>query len=259
MLSFYLSGVTCSDRSAGVRQAHKVSKVNFGQQALMELLVEGLSVKEEFSADRKYCFFPFSLFESTVEDGQYKNACECRGVSCNAHDEVKRIDFSRKTYDGIVFREHMYLGGGSIDLSCIPQSVESFRLNYQSMEGSIETSHFPQGLRAVQLIDNAFSGRFDIPGLPEELINGYFRKNSLCGPIDLTEIPEKLQILDLSYNAIEQAAVIAGNFPQCLVAVRLKGNHIDSIVDHSRNALKDHRIILDDTKSAIAILAPDNT
>ena len=225
------------------RKAHKVSLVTLDDQARMELLVRGFNNIGLFQEAKPPRSFPFSLRKSSFNVDTFKLACSWPGVFCIAEDQVKRINFSRTVYEGVEIGPKILLSGGSIDLSSMPTTVLSFKLDHQEITGTVDTAALPRGLLSMQLTDNAFHGEFNVSSLPPALVNGHFNVNKLSGPIDLTDIPPNVQLLSLANNAIVQEIVCVGTLSSRLVAVDLKGNSIDRVLDESGEALVDERII----------------
>ena len=243
MLTLCFAVLHAADTSP--RKAHKVSHMNLDDQARMELLVRGFGSTEVFLLQKASTrSFPFARKKPQKDVEDFAKACSWPGVFCTADEVIKRINFSRTMHEGIDIGPSFPFGGGSIDLSCMPLTVVSFKINHQKLAGTIETAFLPRCMQSIQMTENKLIGGFDVASLPPALVNGYFNRNVLTGPIDLTDISPNIQLLNLANNAIEQREVVVGHFSSRLVAVDLKENKVGRVVDENGDEFVDPRVLV---------------
>ena len=193
--------------TADTSRPSKINRINFSQQTLLEMLVDGITDKKLFQI-RKY---PWKAPE-------FKPICSWKGVNCTASQDVESVD-----WNGLNLR-------GTLDIRFLPLTLIALRARENMLQGSLPFEDLPPSIQTLSLQSNEFMGTVNLTVLPEEIRGIYLRANRLCGSIDLTQLPQSLQILSLSDNELSGSLLIH-DLSENIQLMHLQGNLFSGDLD----------------------------
>ncbi|KNH04475.1 leucine-rich repeat protein [Perkinsela sp. CCAP 1560/4] len=196
----------------------RLDYASLSQEALMEMLIEGIENKEKICGDAS----------------EMREVNEWNGVELEM-EKFHTIHWDNYGLEGslhwewtpstlTVFSVCKNKLVSTIDLSILPASVRHLSLNYNRFNGSICLKDLPKEIDSVNLSLNQLIGSLDLRDLPASLKNLLAFSNKFTGGIDLTRLPAELTKLDLSYNALS-GTVELGDLPKGLKYMRIDNNN----------------------------------
>ena len=227
---------------------------NMSDQAIMELFVE----KYPKSFQRRF----------KNKDGEFKDVCKWKGITCNGRRQVThlslgerglpQISASATNIDLHPLPQHLKefhvlsLYGktkniGRLDVSALPENLESFQVMYQTLIGSVDFRRLPTHLWGLYVCDCGLSGSVDLTALPKTMNEFTIKENpytgrlflhclpqslvlfnaeacSFIGDISLSHLPEKLESLSISRNKLS-GSVHLEKLPRAMLELFLSGNN----------------------------------
>ena len=223
--------------TADTTRPAKVSLLNFPQQALLEMLIDGLEPKSLF---QKWCL-PW-------QDPEYKDISEWAGVNCTNTGEVHSIDWMAKKLTGRLslkylpptaesFNVSRNKISGSITIEDLPECLRMLRMQENEISGTINLTALPKKMSALHLSNNLLSGTLDFTQLPASMRTIHLDNNDFTGTIDLQKLPELLIVLSATHNSIRGDLDLRG------VTVRYLGLRSNSITVVHMDANRDFRML----------------
>ena len=174
----------------------RVDLESLPQQALMEMVIEGIANKEKICGD--------------VDEP--KDIEEWKGVTVE-DDEVVDIDWQRRKLEGSLYLEWLpssvrrFLVGsnnltGTLNSASLPTSIKSIYLGYNAFTGPIDLGRLPESMKSLNVHYNQLSGSLKLGSLPGTLTDFDARCNEFSGSVDLTQLPAALSYLNLGDNQL---------------------------------------------------------
>ena len=171
-------------------------------QALMEMLIDG------FDDDTKK--------ENQDSHGMYLDVCEWSCVECDDDERVIQIHTDGGDLSGSldlcyvpqkvkvldISPEDKCELTGSVNLTQLPEGMQSICLNNNELSGEIDLAHLPDGMDGISLEDNQLTGEIDLTHLPDGMRELHLGGNELTGEIDLTHLPKRMKELSLNNNQL---------------------------------------------------------
>ena len=180
----------------------RVDRSLLSDQTLMEILIEGFDddTKEEYQD----------------AEGMFRDVCEWPCVKCGVDGRVVKIDKDTGHLSGSielrfvppkvkVLRITLWTGSklaGTVDLTQLPQGVQTLSLEDNQLTGEIDLTHLPDGMDVLFLYNNQLSGEIDLTQLPERMYYLNLQNNQFTGEIDLTHLPDEIGVLYLQANRL---------------------------------------------------------
>ncbi|KNH04303.1 leucine-rich repeat protein [Perkinsela sp. CCAP 1560/4] len=192
---------------------------SLSQQALMEMLIEGLEAVGKICGSREE--------PKEVEDWEGVDVEDTTG-------DVTKIDWESMGLKGLLDVQWMpatvryfdasvndiigsfnpsdlpasietallYINSltGPIDLRNLLEGIQKFDISHNQLSGSIDLRHLPQSTQKLALNDNSFTGSVCLKNLPNGLEVLNIAQNDLSGSMDLTNLPASLKKLYLHEN-----------------------------------------------------------
>ena len=238
------------------RDTTSLGRVDFHslpQQALMEIMISDLIRPDLF---RKEC-------------GQYHKINRWSGLLLTSDENVKAISWSHYQLKGTIYFEwvpetvekfvvdgnrlrctiNLYLLDrtalktlnvdrnelhGSVDLTHLPQVMESLSLAVNQLTGSIDLTRLPDSLRLLDLRLNQLSGSVNLTKLPKMMNWLNIMNNELEGTIDLSSLPQYMRNMYLNHNAFEGDLRLS-HLPSALHWIDLSENQLQGEVCVEQN------------------------
>ena len=141
-------------------------------QTLMEMLVEGFD-------DRT---------QKTYQDdnGMYLDVCQWWCIKCDADESVIQIRIDSTKASGL------------LALCYVPPKVKALDIRSwgsSKITGSVELSRLPDGMESLYLDYNQLTGSVDLTKVPWKMQMLLLTNNKLTGEIDLTQLPDRTGVL----------------------------------------------------------------
>ena len=202
-------------------------------QARMEMLVAS---RKESSANQDY-FLKF-----TTDEGDYLDACDWPGVTCDDAQNVTGIDWKLKKWvKGAVtldyLPENLQLlnilcrlyetakASGTIATSLLPRVLVGFVVSGQNFFGTLDLSALPPALTTLHALYNKFEGTIDFEHLPPRIRNLGLSGNKLSGTLSLTKLPASLLWLVLDNNEFT-GTIVLDSLPADMGQLHLHANRL---------------------------------
>jgi hypothetical protein len=185
----------------------RLDYASLSQQALMEMLIDGIENKEEICGS---------------QEGS-NDITEWERVEFNDIGEVLKIDWGG-------FHEHRLQG--TINFQWIPSTVCELLLdhNYEGLTGSIDLTSLPLSMNKLDLWINNFTGTINLSHLPENMEELNASYNKLSGSLDLENLPTLFKELDVHGNNFT-GTVNTSNLPIGLELLWLSENQLSGGID----------------------------
>ena len=223
--------------TADTTRPAKISLLNLPQQALLEMLIDGLEPRSLFQKWR----FPW-------QDPEYKDISEWAGVNCTNTGEVHSIDWAAKKLTGGLSLKYLPPTAeclnvsrnkiaGSVAMEGLPECLRILRMQNNELSGTIDLTALPKKLSTLHLSNNYLSGTLDFTQLPASMRTIHLDNNDFTGTIDLQKLPELLVVLSATHNAIRGDLDLRG------VTVRYLGLRSNSITVIHMDANRDIRML----------------
>mmetsp|Transcript_24555 Transcript_24555/g.38293 ORF Transcript_24555/g.38293 Transcript_24555/m.38293 type:complete len:277 (-) Transcript_24555:109-939(-) len=201
---------------------------SMSQQALMEMLIDGITNREEICGSK-----------DAPEDISY-----WRRLVTDSDNNVKWIIFSFRKLSGSVNLqwlpstvEKVYLNEntlyGSLDLTCLPNGLVLFNALINEFCGEVDLAQLPDTLIEIALWKNQLNGTLDLEHLPKALENVYLSINRFFGTVCLTKLPPGLKIISMYRNFLS-GLIDVRNLPKTLTELWLSSNNFEGETDFSR-------------------------
>mmetsp|Transcript_15506 Transcript_15506/g.24242 ORF Transcript_15506/g.24242 Transcript_15506/m.24242 type:complete len:243 (-) Transcript_15506:40-768(-) len=194
-----LSALFAIDPSLG-----KVDRASLPLQALMELLISGITNKDVI----------------------------CRNSESPADiSEWEGVSFDGTGIDSISWSLLEFLElCGSLDLQWLPPTLIDIFVVKQELRGSLDLTDLPRTLVNLEMQENQFSGTICLKHLPQTLRKMNIGNNHLSGSLDLTNLPELMKELHLNNNAFE-GSINLTKLPKTLLSLYLHHNPLEGETD----------------------------
>ena len=177
----------------------RVDLESLPQQALMEMVIEGIANKEKICGD--------------VDEP--KDIEEWKGVTVE-DEEVVVIDWDRCKLEGSLYLEWLpssvrrFLVGsnnltGTLNSASLPTSIKSIYLGYNAFTGPIDLGRLPESMKGLHVQYNQLSGSLKLGSLPGTLTDFDAIGNEFSGSVDLTKLPAALVNLNLHKNQLSES------------------------------------------------------
>ena len=266
-MKFELLFLDAVDHSLG-----RLDYASLSQQALMEMVIEGITNKEKICGDADE---PKDIEEwkgVKIEDGEvvaiYWVSCALKGP---IHLEwlpssVKELSVSENSLAGTLdwalptsMKELDLTANkftGPVDLERLPERMESVDVSYNKFDGSLKLWSLPDTLTEFHAFDNKFSGSVDLTRLPVGLVLLDVEINSLSGSVVLTELPNCLEELTLSNNEFTGCLDLT-RLPSSISSLQLHNNSFSGTVDLSQLPRGLEHLDLSDNALSGEVFIPD--
>ena len=212
----------------------RVDYSSMSDQMLMETLIGGF----DDGTKRKY----------QDKSGMYLDVCKWSGIKCDADQRVTNISVNSEHSSGSL--ELCYVPSkvkelwinppgkseltGSVDLTRLPDGMESLCLTSNQLTGEIDLTRLPEGMVSLALNDNQLTGEVDLTRLPEDMLFLHLSENQLSGSLVIRNLPPWIKILDLQVNLFNAIAVVDS---KSNAVIKLKESGVTSVVDESGEEL----------------------
>ena len=196
-------------------------------QTLMELFVDGFDEETK----KKY----------QDNEGMYLDVCQWPQVECDDGERVIEIGADCRYISGSI--QLCYVPAkvralnlkppwtskltGSVDLTCLPEGMQTLRLNDHQLSGEIDLTQLPVRMCNLELKDNQLTGEIDLTHLPGSLSRLFLTSNQLSGKVDLTHLPYGMVYLHLENNQFAGSLVI--NSLSNGIYINAQGNHFNAV------------------------------
>ncbi|KNH08111.1 leucine-rich repeat protein [Perkinsela sp. CCAP 1560/4] len=190
-MRFALVFLDAADPSLG-----RVDLESLPQQALMEMVIEGITNKEQICGDANE---PKDIEEWEgvgIEDGQVVE------IFWQRFDLKGELHF--EWLPSSVREFHAFKNGltGTLDLASFPTSMKELSLGLNALIGSIILERFPKNMEVFRVFQNQLSGPLKLESLPDTLTDFIAGYNQFTGSVNLTQLPAALSFLDLENNRL---------------------------------------------------------
>ena len=201
-------------------------------QILMEMLFEGFD-----DETKEQC---------QDEHGMYLDVCEWGIIKCDDNDRV--IDISMCSDDVSGSLELCYVPPkvkalnirpmtlcrsqltGSVDLTGLPDGMESLCLSSSWLMGEIDLAHLPDGMKSLTLHNNQLTGGVDLAHLPDGMKSLTLPSNQFTGGVDLTHLPDEVGFLSLQNNRFT-GEINLTRLPARMYDLNLRNNRFTGEID----------------------------
>ncbi|KNH05182.1 leucine-rich repeat protein [Perkinsela sp. CCAP 1560/4] len=176
-----------------------LGRVDYGslsQQTLMEMVIEGITNKEEICGDVDD---PTDIDEwkgVTIEDG-----------------EVVEIVWS------------LFYLTGSLCLEWLPSFVRKFVVAFNQLAGTLDLTSLPMSMKKLDLGGNAFTGPISLETLPEQMERFYVGNNALSGSLRLESLPDTLTHF-IAFSNQFSGSVDLTRLPAVLTYLHISNNQL---------------------------------
>ena len=175
----------------------RVDLESLPQQALMEMVIEGIENKEKICGDADE---PNEIKEwegVTIEDG-----------------EVVEIDWEQLYLEGSLHLEWLPISvrkfsvgrnrkiTGTLDCASLPTSMKMLDIQCNYITGPICLDRLPESMEYLSVFHNQLSGSLKLESLPDTLKDLSADGNEFTGSVDLTQLPAAMLYLDLRSNRL---------------------------------------------------------
>ena len=191
-MAFELVFLDAVDPSLG-----RLDYASLSQQALMEMVIEGIANKEKICGDADE---PKDIEEwkgVSIEDGQVVEigwrVCKLEG---SFHFEWLPISVRKFS----VGRNHKITG--TLDCASLPTSMKMLDIECNYITGLIHLESLPEGMENIDISENELSGSLKLESLPVSLTHFAAYDNEFTGSIDFTQLPAGMLYLDLRSNRL---------------------------------------------------------
>ena len=206
----------------------RVDRASLPQQALMEMLIEGITNKEEICGDADE---PTDIEEwkgVTIEDGQVVEiAWHLFLLEGSFHLEWLPISVRK-----FLVRWN-YKITGTLDCASLPISMKTLDIGFNAFTGLIHLESSPEGMEEIDISENELSGSLKLHSLPDTMTRFTADKNKFSGSIDFTQLPAAMLTLFLEHNRLSGSVVLT-QLPGGLEVLNLKDNQFNGALDVRR-------------------------
>ena len=175
----------------------RLDYASLSDQALMEMLVDGMAEKDKNS------------FQDA--NGNYTDISTWPLVRLR-NDHVVQMGFWTRNIGDRQFPfelipplvEHCALYqtsvNGTLDTKVLPRTLLRFDVTENKLHGELNFPAFPRGLKEIIICYNQFSGSCALHDLPDELVRFDAMSNNFGGEVALNDLPSTLERLFLKRN-----------------------------------------------------------
>ncbi|KNH06036.1 hypothetical protein XU18_3053, partial [Perkinsela sp. CCAP 1560/4] len=177
-MTFELVFLDAVDPSLG-----RVDHESLPQHALMEMVIEGITNKEEICVDVDE---PKDIEEwkgVTIEDGQVIEI-DWNGFKLSGSLHLQWLPSSVRKL--VVPWNNLM---GTLDLASLPTAMENLFLGFNAFTGSIGLERLPKRMKYLDVSYNQLSGSLKLDSLPDTLTDFCAIANQFSGSVDLTKLP----------------------------------------------------------------------
>ena len=194
-------------------------------QALMELLIEGMAEKQK------------KLLQD--DQGNFKDACGWYMHKCT-DDRVTHIHFYEREMSWKQFPFQfipplvesffvaLSLVSGTLDTAVLPPKLQIFDVSQNKLEGPLNFKAFPRELRDISVAWNSFHGSCALADLPDALVEFFASGNKLSGEISLNHLPSAMKTLVLNRNSLTGPVHIY-KLPEAMSVIDLGHNALSGV------------------------------
>ena len=215
----------------------RVDYMTLSDQTLMELLIEGFDDKTK----KRY----------QDDHGMYLDVCEWPFIKCDDDERVIKIDIDSLHVSGSielcyvppkvkVLNISLWWGTneltGSVDLTSLPDGMESLSLNYNQLTGGIDLTQLPKEMQKLHLYNNKLTGGIDLTQLPDRMSSIFFSNNEFTGEIDATHLPDEMEYLIFNNNKLS-GSLIMRLLPRKMKSIDARVNYFNSVAVVDSKAL----------------------
>ncbi|KNH08125.1 hypothetical protein XU18_1291, partial [Perkinsela sp. CCAP 1560/4] len=183
-MGFELLFLEAVDSSIG-RVAHD----SFSQQALMEVVIEGITNKEDICGDADERKEIEEWKSVTIEDGEVIN------INWNVYYLEGSVHLGWLPSSVRIFTAINNRLTGTVDWASLPTSMERLDLETNAFTGSICLEKLPMRMEYLDVSENMFCGSLKLESLPKAMIYFVAYNNQFSGSIDFTRLPAALRCL----------------------------------------------------------------
>ena len=214
--------VTAIDPSLG-----RMDRSTLSQQALMELLIDGIRYKRLFEENHK----------------NYKDIAGWCGVTLSESGAVESICWGGMNLDGFLdwqwiprtvvsFDATSTFVKGSLDVAALPEGLETLYLAQNRLCEAVDLTALPKKIKALNLSYNRLKGSVVLTSLPQQIEKLHAEGNFFTGTIDLELLPESLESLRLAANMLS-GTLCFENIPRNCKIISLQENDFQGVVQVS--------------------------
>jgi len=169
------------------------------------------------------------------------SACSWLGFTCNEHQQVENIHFTRKRLKGSLQWEYLpptilscnvaeHDFTGSLSLHALPSRMIELKAKGNKFSGELCLTRLPDTLTYLNLAKNLCEGSVDVTQLPAGLISILLSQNNLSGNVDLSRLPQHLKTLILSDNEFTGPLDLQ-HLPLGIDWIRVSHNNFSGLLD----------------------------
>ncbi|KNH03672.1 leucine-rich repeat protein [Perkinsela sp. CCAP 1560/4] len=233
-MTFELVFLDAVDPSLG-----RVDLESLPQQALMEMVIEGITNKEKICGDADE---PKDIEEwkgVSIEDGQVVEIewkiCKLEG---SFHFEWLPISVRKFS----VGWNHKITG--TLNCASLPTFMKMLDIQCNYITGLIHLESLPEGMEKINISENELSGSLKLHSLPDTLTHFRADWNEFTGSVDLTQLPAGMLYLDLRSNRLSGSVVLT-QLPNNLIELYLSNTQFSGALDLTRVPSSMCRLYLD--------------
>mmetsp|Transcript_7887 Transcript_7887/g.11909 ORF Transcript_7887/g.11909 Transcript_7887/m.11909 type:complete len:232 (-) Transcript_7887:52-747(-) len=181
----------------------RVDTASLSQQALMELLIQGITRSE---------------IKIQSDDGE-DDISQWKGVFTNSSEEITEI-----TWNGFGITGH-------VDFQWLPPTLANLSIHSNSLTTKrLDLQSFPPNIVNVKLSCNRFVGHISLTSLPQKIEILAVSFNQLSGTVDLEHLPETMRRLYLNNNMFN-GTVCLTKLPRSMLSLNLGNNDFFGEID----------------------------
>ncbi|KNH06899.1 leucine-rich repeat protein [Perkinsela sp. CCAP 1560/4] len=174
----------------------RVDRESLPQQTLMEMVIDGITNKEEICGDLDE---PKDIEEWNgvlMEDGEVVEInWDERELTGSLH--LGWLPSSVRKFNGSMSRLT-----GTVDLANLPIAMTQLELGLNAFTGSIDIERLPPVMEFLNVSSNELIGSLNLGSLPKAMTDFFAHYNKFSGSIDLSQLPAVLARLSLAANQL---------------------------------------------------------